>query len=1445
MGIIDILKKQDPRSGIKLAHDSKHKFVIKREKDDMGFEIYVLENTSMGERIVIPRFLFDIFRSTLRTFHSNNQKIELKVIFKSRNFFNIFYTEEEKPQIIIQELELNKASKGYLKIDKRALTTLDQLLFHKDLGHPNDLLKKIISYHKLFHFTFDEGGESINSSLNLKKNVLSEVVNYYPSANLGTAALYKKTAQKKDYNQQSLGTGDQKASQVFKERLGERLQSKAYKIDYENLFAAKANLQNQHSSSQSASKQKGHNFVLPIMASDIKKYVNTPFKCELEQEEAQDLRTTFLKQRDQDYFIGFEVLDAVHEKNGQLKSFKMPLYYMKVNIRESGRTYYLDPEENGRIYLNHLALAQLVDRFASVGNDQTVMDQFFSTLLAQQIEVNGQFTRIYISRTLPFSSEIFEKTRDILIGEPGENGKGGLFSSFNLLGIECDLESVYLYKSSKTKSIISSSLEEDLNGIREIAETKPEQFYRSLLGGFLSPDTKSTQKQQYQDPVKLIPGYLSNSTKTLLQKLSHHNIVLLEGPPGTGKTYTIMNLFLHYLCEGKRVLIVSDKEGAVVALVEKLVDYFTDGIKSPQIRANMLQLWNSAIKVVEQAPAVNEDISKWSKTLEERLAIESIEDFDEEALDPNNLKQQIAEIDKKMSTIVDTINALMHTTNKNKNAQYVTPKHFHETTKKDIENLITFLGLLGKGQHKNGRLQKKSRPYQKLVANFIKNRELVLELCNQDLEIYELLSLDDPDQQIDRLSNLQSCMADLYNNPPRRYIDFKRQVSNYGKSPLLTLLDREWRKVFPPKRNKYLAAVWTFLTWFHHPLRNDVKTILKIILDQLSLFNKLAKTSDGFREQLKTIHGAIPKSSEGMSLSLEICRFTLEHYNQTNNLDIMNHSIHHKLHTYNKLHTKRDDTVYKLSVLCLKKIALNAKKADSGLGATNAVTSISSMLQNIGKIDDPASVSSTLNDLKQVLYNTYPIWICRKQVVPFLLPCVEQSFDLVIVDEATQCRVDDALPLLFRANKFMVVGDDKQTVLDKDSPIDDYLFNEFNLDEHLRSTQARGIKGGGSHIFGLVKGIKEASVMLDEHYRCPADIIEFSNKYVYGSELKTMQWTPENKGSSIVINYDESKLKQRPSRQENGMFKGLETEMIDRFLEYILRTIPQIEKETGKKINVETDVAICYFLLKNEPYFKRVKGDFLRKLDRGSDILDGAGAALQGKERDYIFYFWDINKGNMMAFSQGDDPDKRKGELNVLMSRPKKRAYHYLHYDFQKLNHQKSSIAEYLWKSYESQSRKKVKTIFIERSQQPGEGFLPWKRSSGQLMGEMLKQILPTRFNLGNEKYASFSMQYGVVIGNARNKVDLMITPNGSKLPPYSIGLVDLSSFSTFQKDPKALLDYYFQLQRAQPKVLPIFLYLHELADERSVAFQRIISSLEKLQVKVKNQEKRKLKKAQ
>ncbi len=339
--------------------------------------------------------------------------------------------------------------------------------------------------------------------------------------------------------------------------------------------------------------------------------------------------------------------------------------------------------------------------------------------------------------------------------------------------------------------------------------------------------------------------------------------------------------------------------------------------------------------------------------------------------------------------------------------------------------------------------------------------------------------------------------------------------------------------------------------------------------------------------------------------------------------------------------------------------------------------------------------------------------------------------------------------------------------------------------------------------------------MLDEHYRCPPDIIEYSNRYVYNSELKVMQWRRLGQPRAMTVDWSE---RDRPdsAKPENGAFKGIETDMVDRFFSYVEKSIKEIERETGKRINMEQDVALCYFLLKNEPYVKAKKAEFLTRLDRGNDVLDGAGAALQGKERPYIFYLWDISRGNMMAFRQGDDPDKRKGELNVLMSRPKSRSFHYLHKNFDQLDHDKASITDFLWTAWKRQQEGDSKKDFVERVKQPGPAFIPWRRSSGSLMLAILNHLKANGSILPAMKTGT---QTGVVVGDPRFKVDVVVNHEGA-----SIGVIDLCGFDWHENCADDVIDYYFQLKRAEPKIRPVFLFMHELADERSRAFMRLLA---------------------
>ncbi|WP_248814969.1 AAA domain-containing protein [Frankia sp. AgPm24] len=68
----------------------------------------------------------------------------------------------------------------------------------------------------------------------------------------------------------------------------------------------------------------------------------------------------------------------------------------------------------------------------------------------------------------------------------------------------------------------------------------------------------------------LLPLPTSPEQALVLERLRHDNGVVVEGPPGTGKTHTIANLICALLAEGQRVLVTSQKAQALRVLRAKL-----------------------------------------------------------------------------------------------------------------------------------------------------------------------------------------------------------------------------------------------------------------------------------------------------------------------------------------------------------------------------------------------------------------------------------------------------------------------------------------------------------------------------------------------------------------------------------------------------------------------------------------------------------------------------------------------------------------------------------------------------------------------------------------------------------------------------------------------------------------------------------------------------------
>lgn len=130
-----------------------------------------------------------------------------------------------------------------------------------------------------------------------------------------------------------------------------------------------------------------------------------------------------------------------------------------------------------------------------------------------------------------------------------------------------------------------------------------------------------------------------------------------------------------------------------------------------------------------------------------------------------------------------------------------------------------------------------------------------------------------------------------------------------------------------------------------------------------------------------------------------------------------------------------------------------------------------------------------------------PCWIMAHYRVSESLPPKLGCFDLVIIDEASQSDLT-ALPAILRAQKVLIVGDDKQVSPEGIGQEEQKIRALMARSLHDQVDMHRAQMSPDRSIYDLFKVVfASSSVMLKEHFRCVAPIIEYSKREFYSHEL--------------------------------------------------------------------------------------------------------------------------------------------------------------------------------------------------------------------------------------------------------------------------------------------------------------------------------------------------------
>lgn len=268
-----------------------------------------------------------------------------------------------------------------------------------------------------------------------------------------------------------------------------------------------------------------------------------------------------------------------------------------------------------------------------------------------------------------------------------------------------------------------------------------------------------------------------------------------------------------------------------------------------------------------------------------------------------------------------------------------------------------------------------------------------------------------------------------------------------------------------------------------------------------------------------------------------------------------------------------------------------------------------------------------------------PAWIMPLNKVFDTLNPVENKFDIIIIDEASQSDIS-SLILLYMAKKIIIVGDDKQ-VSPSDVGVNIDKINMFRR-KYIKGKVANDdLYGIRASLYSIVSTTFQP-ISLREHFRSVPEIIGYSNKTSYDNQILPLRDSNSSILKPAIIDY-----KVNGRRDEKSKINRIEAETIVSLIEACL-AMKEYKNSTFGVISLLGDEQAE---LIQDLIVKRIPATEIEN----HKILCGNSASFQGDERDIMFIsLVDSSEENksLRLVGEGVEGAIRK-RYNVAISRAK------------------------------------------------------------------------------------------------------------------------------------------------------------------------------------------------
>lgn len=664
----------------------------------------------------------------------------------------------------------------------------------------------------------------------------------------------------------------------------------------------------------------------------------------------------------------------------------------------------------------------------------------------------------------------------------------------------------------------------------EGSEGEEYEEFKALVMGFMTEDPEPLEDhvdnewQNTKLPERLVydsPVPLNEEQRKILYALntSRGKYIAVEGPPGTGKSHTITAVVFDAILKNRNVLILSDKIEALNVAEQKITQTLKavrlgDNFQDPILRLGMRGGSYAKILSMKTIDQIRKSHQVFKANKDE---------FDKEIENKErNLKERI-DITSTASTAIDMkqIAALQKA---EKRLDFL---------ERDSDFLCRHEGF------RRGILAAKS------IADFFLQPEIqsLLGICGCDLKRESLEIFLDFQDKI--LSAVNGCTI---TDEMKRFGKFKvahlpvlgRIVDDFqdARKPLIGFLfsGKEVRRIArqltdefnyrsAEEAHKHIehlrCAEQAFRDTISDLERINIRTEAEIDVAFYQLLHGITLSNNGLKElsdAYATLIDVLDTDEDGLFDEISISHQDLSA------LGTKKGSVVHSRVIPLASHLKNFEKICQM-FLAIPEIDYAEELRDLEHLHTRrlADTLDSRVVAFADQKRNKAAQIKTIIQKKQKfpkelfadLREAFPVMIAGIRDYAEYVPLERELFDLIIIDEASQVSIAQALPAFIRATKVLVLGDRNQfsnvktanaskminqsykamiveQFRQEESP-DTALMNQVNMFDIKTS------------ILEFVERIANLKIMLKKHFRGYPEIIGFSSKYFYGDALQAVK----------------------------------------------------------------------------------------------------------------------------------------------------------------------------------------------------------------------------------------------------------------------------------------------------------------------------------------------------